>query len=190
MTGKAQIKNNAMGRLKANTSRISTNFNKSRNININTTTIPVTHSNVTGNQQSDLLMNTFDIVDVDKIIFGTTLGSGSPLSSSDTGIGTFYTGTTPFGMKIQIPSTGGEIFQLRRGSNEIINISPIGTSITDNIFLGSNSTTSLTIHSKIGFYSATPIVKPTITGSKGGNAALTSLLSALSSFGLIINSTT
>lgn len=43
---------------------------------------------------------------------------------------------------------------------------------------------------KIGFFESTPVVKPTVTGSKGANAALTSLLSALSSMGLIVDSTT
>ncbi len=39
------------------------------------------------------------------------------------------------------------------------------------------------------FYSATPGPKPTITGSRGGNAALASLLTALATLGLLTNST-
>ena len=39
-----------------------------------------------------------------------------------------------------------------------------------------------------GFFGATPVQKPTVTGSKGGNAALGSLLSALSNLGLIADS--
>lgn len=42
----------------------------------------------------------------------------------------------------------------------------------------------------MGFYGTAPIVKPTITGSKGGNAALASLLTQLSNLGLITDSTT
>lgn len=42
----------------------------------------------------------------------------------------------------------------------------------------------------LGFYGTTPVAKPTVTGSRGGNAALTSLLAALSSTGLINNNTT
>ncbi|MGW3144840.1 hypothetical protein ACWDG1_09195 [Streptomyces sp. NPDC001177] len=38
---------------------------------------------------------------------------------------------------------------------------------------------------QIGFYGATPASKPTVTGSRGGNAALASLLSALATLGLI-----
>lgn len=41
----------------------------------------------------------------------------------------------------------------------------------------------------LGFYGATPGPKPTITGSRGGNAALTSLLTALATLGLITNNT-
>lgn len=43
---------------------------------------------------------------------------------------------------------------------------------------------------RLGFHSATPIAKPTVTGSRGGNAALASLLTALANYGLITNSTT
>lgn len=42
----------------------------------------------------------------------------------------------------------------------------------------------------LGFYDKTPIAKPTVTGSHGGNAALASLLSALDALGLIDNQTT
>lgn len=42
----------------------------------------------------------------------------------------------------------------------------------------------------IGFNSATPIAKPTVSGSRGGNAALDSLLTALANYGIITNSTT
>ncbi len=42
----------------------------------------------------------------------------------------------------------------------------------------------------VGFCGTTPIAKPTISGSKGGNAALASLLTALANMGLITDSTT
>lgn len=41
---------------------------------------------------------------------------------------------------------------------------------------------------QFGFFNAAPGTKPTITGSRGGNAALASLLSALATLGLITNS--
>ncbi|MFD1657006.1 hypothetical protein ACFSL4_01830 [Streptomyces caeni] len=42
----------------------------------------------------------------------------------------------------------------------------------------------------LGFYGATPAARPTVTGSRGGNAALASLLTALATLGLITDSTT
>ncbi|MDX2681114.1 hypothetical protein [Streptomyces soliscabiei] len=41
----------------------------------------------------------------------------------------------------------------------------------------------------LGFYGATAAAKPTVTGSRGGNAALGSLIAALASLGLITDST-
>lgn len=43
---------------------------------------------------------------------------------------------------------------------------------------------------KVGFNGSSPLAKPTVTGSKGSNAALASLLSALSGYGLVTDSTT
>jgi len=51
-------------------------------------------------------------------------------------------------------------------------------------------TTHVTGTPYMGFYGATPVVKPTVTGSQGGNAALASLLTQLASLGLITDSTT
>lgn len=42
----------------------------------------------------------------------------------------------------------------------------------------------------VGFNGSAPIGKPTVTGAKGGNAALASLLTALANYGLITDSTT
>ncbi|MFI2620410.1 hypothetical protein [Streptomyces sp. NPDC018584] len=44
--------------------------------------------------------------------------------------------------------------------------------------------------STLGFYGATAVAKPTVSGSRGGNAALTSLLTALAQLGLITDTTT
>lgn len=40
---------------------------------------------------------------------------------------------------------------------------------------------------KLGFWNAAPIVQPTVTGSRGGNAALASLLTQLATMGLIVD---
>lgn len=42
----------------------------------------------------------------------------------------------------------------------------------------------------VGFYGGAAVAKPTVTGSRGGNAALASLLSALASMGLVTDSST
>jgi hypothetical protein len=58
--------------------------------------------------------------------------------------------------------------------------------------LGSGLTLTLTWtpNQKIAFFGTTPAAKPTVTGSKAANAALTSLMTALSSLGLVTDSTT
>jgi len=55
--------------------------------------------------------------------------------------------------------------------------------VKDGITVSSGST-------KLAFYGGTPASKPTVTGSKGANAALTSLMTALSGLGLVTDSTT
>lgn len=43
---------------------------------------------------------------------------------------------------------------------------------------------------KLGFFGKNPpVVKPTVTGSKGANAALTSLMAALVALGLVTDTT-
>jgi hypothetical protein len=59
----------------------------------------------------------------------------------------------------------------------------IGTTQTDVVLTIEQS-------NKLGFFNTTPVSKPTVSGSRGGNAALASLLTALSNLGLITNSTT
>jgi len=43
---------------------------------------------------------------------------------------------------------------------------------------------------RLGFFETTPIAKPTVTGSRGGNAALASFLTEMANLGLIIDSST
>ena len=42
---------------------------------------------------------------------------------------------------------------------------------------------------KLGFFGTTPTTKQTVTGSKGGNAALASLMTALVAYGIVIDTT-
>jgi hypothetical protein len=54
----------------------------------------------------------------------------------------------------------------------------------------SEFSSSVQVDGSIGFYGTTPAVKPTVTGAKGSNAALASLLTALASQGLLTDSST
>jgi Na+/glutamate symporter len=51
------------------------------------------------------------------------------------------------------------------------------------------SSAGLSVTGNIGFYGTAAQAKPTVTGSRGANAALTSLCTALATLGLITNST-
>lgn len=63
-----------------------------------------------------------------------------------------------------------------------------GASGTSNRF--STNVMFQALGNKLAFNGATPVTKPTVTGSRGGNAALASLLTALDTLGLITDSTT
>ena len=65
-------------------------------------------------------------------------------------------------------------------SAQIINIGN-GSATTTNIGVGTSAA--------IGFFGATAVARPTVTGSRGGNAALADLLTDLASLGLITDST-
>jgi hypothetical protein len=52
-----------------------------------------------------------------------------------------------------------------------------------------NTNTTTALAGYIGFYGATPVAKPTVSGAKGSNAALGSLMTALSTLGLVTDST-
>lgn len=54
---------------------------------------------------------------------------------------------------------------------------------------GGEITGNLKIDGNIGFYNTTAVAKQTVTGSKAANAALGSLMAALSAIGLVTDST-
>lgn len=56
--------------------------------------------------------------------------------------------------------------------------------------LGAAPLASPAFTTSVGFNGSAAITKPTVTGSRGGNAALASLLTALASYGLITDSST
>jgi hypothetical protein len=81
------------------------------------------------------------------------------------------------------------LFTLATGKQEVIT----GLLIFDgrNIDIGTGTGTKIGgIGSVMAFYGNTPIARPTVTGSRGGNAALASLLTQLAALGLVTDSTT
>lgn len=49
---------------------------------------------------------------------------------------------------------------------------------------------TLAVVGNVGFYNTAPVVKATVVGSRAGNAALASLLTALAGYGLVTDTTT
>lgn len=73
-----------------------------------------------------------------------------------------------------------------------VTIKPEGGDTNVDLYLFAKGTDGVTVAftgQKVAFYGATPIAKPTVTGSRGGNAALASLCTELANLGLITNST-
>jgi hypothetical protein len=65
-----------------------------------------------------------------------------------------------------------------------------GTSVVNPVTVTTTQAAGLQFAGRMGFYLTVPIDKPTVAGSRGANAALTSLLTALAAFGLVTDSTT
>lgn len=63
-----------------------------------------------------------------------------------------------------------------------------GTALPSPVILDSD--TAIELGGNVGFYGHAAASKPTVTGSRGSNAALTSLLTALTSLGLLTDSST
>lgn len=111
-------------------------------------------------------------------------GGGAPQASNDT---------------VQLRSNDGQTVVQIDGPNQAVTVSAGNTAAvvfvdgkdqavivqaTKNVQIQGNAGGNL------GFFNATPVAKPIITGSKGGNAALTSLLQHLAQMGLVTDSTT
>jgi hypothetical protein len=79
---------------------------------------------------------------------------------------------------------------------------PAGTTAADSIVWGTDTNLyrsapdtlktddSLAVGGNVGFRGSAPAAKPVVSGSRGGNAALASLITALAGQGLITDSTT
>ena len=72
---------------------------------------------------SDINMNTYDIRDVDRLLFATKEGAGDALTATDYGMEAIYSSGSAYGLSIRYPAGASQIFQLVKGSDELINIS-------------------------------------------------------------------
>lgn len=88
---------------------------------------------------------------------------------------------------LDIETFNGGRYRLRTDSPNLGNMSIYGVGENQNIMTWRSDAS---MPSGIGFHGTNPRNKPTITGSRGGNVALANLLTALSSYGLITDSTT
>lgn len=125
----------------------------------------------------------------------TSSGSQAFIVSGD-GTGTFA-GSFIAGGGIHSQSTGSGFNFYRRDNATYAGTLYSGggeVSIYCNAFGGNvltiNASGGATIPGSIGINGAAPPAKPAITGSRGGNAALASLLTGLASYGFITDNTT
>lgn len=90
----------------------------------------------------------------------------------------------PGGNSDIISGAAGGYTRLIYGGDALTDANAQVTVASNGLHLG-KSTSGL-----VGFFDKTPMARPTITGSKGGNAALASLLTQLANYGLIVDGTT
>jgi hypothetical protein len=83
---------------------------------------------------TDINMGTYDVINVDRLKFSTTAGSGSALTSSDTGIEAQFSGGSSYGMKFQTPASN--VYQYFIGTAEKINISSSVIVLNDDTTIG------------------------------------------------------
>jgi trimeric autotransporter adhesin len=93
------------------------------------------------------------------------------------------------------PTTNADLFSVGSdvaGTSEMgFRSYKAGTGTTRPIKFYIDATIKLEISATgIGFFASSPVAKPSITGSRGGNAGLASLLSNLNNMGLITDNTT
>jgi hypothetical protein len=130
--------------------------------------------------------------------------AGGPLGLGGTGGISIVDDSTTSGIRIQ-EQNSSDIDILQQGSGSInlqttsadLSVQAGAGGVSGNLRLEAFQNILITATSAVnisgaqmGFYGQTPISRPTVTGSRGGNAALTSLITSLASLGLIIDSTT
>jgi hypothetical protein len=126
---------------------------------------------------------------------GAATASAIALAASGTGgltisASTTFTSITTMMTTLQVLTSSAAIFGL--GSGNQIQLSPGSTSGLAGTIVsgGTGGLRILNAGSPLGFLGATPITKPTVTGTRSNAAALASLLTSLASYGLVTDSST
>ena len=141
----------------------------------------------TANTNADLLMNTFDIRDVDRLYFSTTAGSTDKLTANDHGIeaASYYDGTTYYsvGMNYRIPSPApgmGHYFMI--GSEQCLTVRNDRIDVKKPLRLTTDTATGSYLSGSM-YYDGTDIqavvpagtINLTSAGSSGANIQLSNL---------------
>lgn len=104
------------------------------------------------------------------------LATGSEPAAPASGRLLIYAGNDD---KLYLKDSSGNVQQIATpGSAQTFSAAQI---FSDDVTLGGSG-------KQIAFYGGTPTSKPTVSGSRGGNAALASLLTTLANLGLITDS--
>lgn len=124
-------------------------------------------------------------------VFGAGMTDAIQFGTLAATLGSLYQGTTPGGrnaitlrshdkdLQIRAP----ELIRLQDGSgNDYVQVDALNGKVVIARPLAHTG-------ASVGFYSTTPIAKPTVSGSRDANAALQSLLTQLAALGLITDST-
>lgn len=88
------------------------------------------------------------------------------------------------------PDNAGRVALSADQTGNTLNSTKSGTGTARSLAWMHDGTTRIQVDGTgIGFFATTPAAKPTVSGSKGANAALASLMTALSTLGLVTDST-
>ena len=114
MTGKANIRDPRKRKIREASRNSNINFTQSRGTQYGNGISPASSSPYLYTE-GDLNLNTYDIINVDRMLFATAAGSGDTVAVTDYGIEAIASGTsTPYGLTYQIPT--GKIHTFNVGS--------------------------------------------------------------------------
>jgi hypothetical protein len=92
--------------------------------------------------------------------------------------------------EIVINTDNSRATKLRLSSNQVLAGGTAANLILKLLGKGTGGVQVDAAGGRVGFYGTTPVARPSITGSRGGNAALASLITQLASQGLVTDNTT